>query len=152
MHDSISSARRRSRRAAASAELALLLPFLMFAFIAAFDFSRVFYYSLTITNCARNGAQYGSQSPTYAANTAGIKAAALADASSLNPAATVDDPVTGTDAAGNPYIKVTVHYSFTTIGLYPSASNPFTLSGFSDPLALTRTVQMRVAPATPKNS
>jgi Flp pilus assembly protein TadG len=143
---------RRLRRAAASAELALLLPFLMFAFIAAFDFARVFYYSLTITNCARAGAVYGSQSPTFAADTANIKAAALADASSLSPAATVDDPETGTDSAGNPYIKVTVHYSFTTIGLYPSASNPFTLSGFSDPLTLTRTVQMRVAPSTPKNS
>jgi len=152
MCDPTPSAPRRQRRGAASAELALLLPFLMFAFIAAFDFARVFFYSLTITNCARNGAVYGSQSPTYAADTANIKAAALADATSVSPTPTVDDPVTGTDSAGNPYIQVTVHYSFQTIGIYPSVSNPWTLSGFGDPINLTRTVQMRVAPKTPKTS
>jgi Flp pilus assembly protein TadG len=144
----------RPRRAAASVELALLLPFLMFGFIAAVDYARVFYYTLTITSCARSGALYGCQSPTNANDTAGIKAAALADANSSNisPAPTVDTPVQGTDASGNPYIQVTVHYSFQTIGIYPTASNPWTLAGFSDPLTLTRTVQMRVAPLVPKTN
>jgi Flp pilus assembly protein TadG len=130
-------------------ELALLLPFLMFAFIAAVDFSRAFYYTLTINSCARSGAIYGSQSTTYAAQTANIQAAALAEASTLSPAPTVDTPVLGNDSAGNPYIQVTVHYSFQTIGVYPTTANPYTLVGFSDPLTLTRTVQMRVAPTTP---
>jgi len=132
-------------------ELALLLPFLMFTFIAAVDYARVFYYSLTISSCARSGAIYGSQSTTYSLDTTNIKAAALAEAPSLSPAPTVDDPVLTSDSAGN-YISVTVHYSFRTIGIYPSTANKYTLSGFSDPLTLTRTVQMRVAPVTPRGS
>jgi Flp pilus assembly protein TadG len=154
MRHYIPTARRPARRAAASVELALLLPFLMFAFIAAVDYSRLFYYSLIITNCARCGAVYGSQSTKYAAasNWPNIKAAALAEASSLSPAPTVDDPVLGTDANGNPTISVTVHFSFQTIGIYPSVSNPYTIVGFSDPLTLTRTVEMRVAPVNPSGS
>jgi Flp pilus assembly protein TadG len=152
MSHSIRATRRQPRRAAASVELALLLPILMFAFIAAIDYARVFYYTLTITSCARSGAIYGSQSPTKALDTAGITAAALADASSVSPTPTVDTPIQGTDSSNNPYIQVTVHYSFQTIGIYPSTSNPYTLAGFSDPLTLTRTVQMRVAPKTPKGS
>jgi Flp pilus assembly protein TadG len=154
MCHSIQSTRRAARRGAASVELALVLPFLMFAFIAAVDFARVFYYSLTMSSCARSGALYGCQSPDNANDTAGITAAALADAnaSNISPTPTVDTPVQGTDAAGNPYIQVTVHYSFQTIGIYPSTSNPWTLVGFSDPLTITRTVQMRVAPLTPRTS
>jgi len=46
----------------------------------------------------------------------------------------------GTDSSGNPYVEVTVVYPFTTISNYP---------GLPNPINLTRTVRMRVAPATP---
>ena len=55
------------RHAAAAAELAILLPFLAFAFVIAVDWSRIFYYSVIVTNCARNGALYASDPTTLLA-------------------------------------------------------------------------------------
>src|SRR5262245_16916603 len=51
---------RRSRRGVASVELAVLVPFLAFLFVIALDFGRIFYFSVTVENCARSGALYGS--------------------------------------------------------------------------------------------
>jgi len=42
------------RRGVAATELALLLPFLCFLFVITIDFARVFYFDLTVANCARN--------------------------------------------------------------------------------------------------
>jgi Flp pilus assembly protein TadG len=129
------------RRATAAVELAVLLPFLMFVFVIGVDFARVFYYTLTLTNCARNGAVYGSADPTHAADTAGIQAAALADATNLSPAPTVTSSQ-GTDADGHPCVQVTAAYTFQMITSYVGIPSSFGLS---------RTVQMRVAPVLPKN-
>ena len=51
---------RNFRRAVAAAELALLLPVLTMLLVLGIDFGRVFYYYVTITNCARNGALYAA--------------------------------------------------------------------------------------------
>jgi Flp pilus assembly protein TadG len=133
---------RSPRRAVAAVELALLLPFLMFVFVAGVDFARVFYQCVILTNCARNGALYGSQDPTHAADTAGIQAAALADAGNLSPAPTVSSTI-GTDSDGNPCVQVTVSYTFQMITNYV---------GIPSSIGLSRTVQMRVAPVLPRNS
>jgi Flp pilus assembly protein TadG len=130
------------RRAAAVVELAVLLPFLMFVFIIGVDFARVFYHCVTLVNCARNGAVYGSRDPTHAADTAGIQAAALADATNLKPAPTIT-VVNTTDADGHPCVQVTAAFTFRMITSYAGIPSSFDLS---------RTVQMRVAPAEPKNS
>jgi Flp pilus assembly protein TadG len=130
------------RRATAAVELAVLLPFLVFAFVIGIDFGRIFYHCLTLTNCARNGAVYGSQNPTHAADTAGIQAAALVDASNLTPAPTVTS-TTATDADGHPCVQVTVTYTFQMITGYV---------GIPSSIPLSRTVQMRVAPVTPKGT
>ncbi len=53
----------KSRSGAAAVELAILLPFLCFLFVIAVDFARVFYFTLTLQNCARNGAYYASNYP-----------------------------------------------------------------------------------------
>jgi Flp pilus assembly protein TadG len=135
-------AARGPRRAVAAVELAVLLPFLMFVFIIGTDFARIFYHCVTLTNCARNGAIYGSQDATHAADAADIQAAALADASNLSPAPTVTS-TTGTDVDGNPCIQVTATYTFNMITSYAGIPSSFNLS---------RTVQMRVAPVLPKNS
>src|SRR4051794_34883503 len=77
--------RRAVRRGVAAVELALLLPFLAFLFVLAVDWSRVFYYSLVVENCARNGAIFSSdpyalvQSPYTT-----VQDAALADAPNLS--------------------------------------------------------------------
>jgi Flp pilus assembly protein TadG len=137
-----SSPRADRRRGTAAVELAVLLPFLVFVFVIGIDYARVFYHGLTLNNCARNGALYGSLNPTNAADSAGIQAAALVDATNLSPQPTVSS-TTGTDAAGNPYVRVTVSYTFQTITQYVGVPNSVPLS---------RTVQMRVEPVVPKNS
>jgi Flp pilus assembly protein TadG len=122
--------------------MALLLPLLAFLCILAVDFARIFYFSLTVANCARNGAVYASdayvreESPYQS-----VEEAALADASNLtNPAPTVSS-TTGADVNGNPYAEVTVTYPFSTITRFPGIPNTVTLS---------RTVRMSLAPPNPK--
>jgi len=124
----------------ASVELALVLPLLALFFLIAVDFARLYYHYNIVTNCARNGALYGSD-PTAAPEShyATLQDAALADASDLNPQPTVTSG-NGTDSAGNPYVEVTVVYPFQTISNYPGLPNPINLS---------RTVRMRVASAIP---
>ncbi len=48
------------RRGVAVVELAVLLPLLVFLFVVTVDFARVYYFSLTLQNCARAGAMYAS--------------------------------------------------------------------------------------------
>jgi Flp pilus assembly protein TadG len=135
---------RPGRRATAVAELAVLLPFLCFAFVAALDFGRVFYFSLTVTNCARNGALYGSANTTQALDTSGIQTAAQKDGANLTLSQL--HVSSSTDSTTSPTtVTVTVTYPFSTITGY-------TFPGVTGPMTLTRTVQMKVVPATPNFS
>jgi len=129
-----------SRKGAATSELAILLPLLMFVFVITVDWARVFYYSITLTNVASQGAIYGSD-PIAAAQSpyTSVQQAALADAANLTPQPTVTY-VNGTDSAGNPYISVTATWYFSTITNYP---------GVGSGVNLSRTVTMRVAPTAP---
>jgi Flp pilus assembly protein TadG len=68
----------------AAAELGGALLVLVPLLLAAADFGRLYYTYVTLQDAARAGAQYGSQSVTNAADTAGIKAAATADASNIS--------------------------------------------------------------------
>ena len=131
------------RSGSAAVELALLLPILIFFFLFTVDFARLYYHYSIVTNCARNGALYASdptvapESPYYNIDpNIAVTAAALADASDLTPQPTV----TMTYGSGNSYVDVTVVYPFATISNYP---------GLSNPINLTRTVRMNIAPATP---
>jgi Flp pilus assembly protein TadG len=125
------------RKAVASVELAVLLPFLVFLFVISVDFARIFYFSQVIENCARQGALYASdpKAPAYNLYTS-VQQAALADATNLNPQPTVTS-TSGTDQAGNSYASVTVAWQFKTITSYPGVPSNVTLS---------RKVQMRAAP------
>jgi Flp pilus assembly protein TadG len=141
------SASRRARRAVAAVEFALLLPFLCFAFLATVDFCRVFYYSVTVSNCARNGALMGSRyasTPTdflqYTSIQGAAQAAARADASNLNPQ--LLNVTSSTDSTSNPTrVDVTVSYPFTMITQYP---------GIPRQTNLSRTVRISVLPPTPR--
>ena len=153
------SRKHRSRRAAAAVEFAVLAPFLVFLFVIAVDWARVFYYSIAVKNCARNGALYMSLQQSaktttspytdsgivnlYANSADPVTAAALADASDLTPTPTVTS-TTGTDSYG-PYVEVTVSYTFQTV------SN-FSLGNFVVPSStnVTGTVRMVVPPESPK--
>jgi Flp pilus assembly protein TadG len=121
-------------------ELTLLLPFLAFLFVIAFDFSRVFHYSVTISTCARNGALYASN-PTLADKLpyASIEEAALADAAGLKIQPTVTVKQSADDIA-QPWVEVSVTYPFTTVTHFP---------GVPSSVTLTRTVRMVRIPVPP---
>ena len=126
------------RRGGAAAELALIGPALLFILVAGTDFARVFYCFVTITSCARNGALYGCQDTARSTDTTGIRTAARADAGSLSSLPGVSSSTS--TAGGNPYVSVTVTYTFTTLITYP---------GIPNTVLLSRTVQMRVVQNTP---
>jgi Flp pilus assembly protein TadG len=132
---------RAPRRGAATVELALLLPFLVFMFVVAIDYCRVFYLTQIVCNCARNGAVYAGD-PTAATQSpyASLDAAAKADApADVQPNLTVSSTTT-TDSTGT-YVSVTVTCPFTTLTAYPGLPSQVTIS---------RTCMARVAPAVPK--
>jgi Flp pilus assembly protein TadG len=135
------------RRGAAATELAVLLPFLIFMFLIATDWARVFYYSMTLDNCARNGALYACNIYNNAnwqgtsAQVASVQAAAAASGTNLNPPVSVGNVKVSntTDADGNSVVVVTVTYKFVTVAKYPGIPNQ----------TMVKTAQMRVAPASP---
>lgn len=59
-------------------ELAIALPLLAVILVGTIDFSRAFRTAMIVTNAARAGAQYGSQTAAASGDTAGMQAAALA--------------------------------------------------------------------------
>ncbi len=121
-------ARGKRRRAAAAAELALLLPLLCYICAITIDYARLFFAWTTIAECAYNGAYYladsnvatGSQWTSY-------QQAALADAANLSPTPTVSSTA-GTDSNGNLYQEVTVTYNFSTQFSYPGIPSAVTLT------------------------
>src|SRR5262245_43453391 len=130
----------RRRRAAAVVELAVPLPLLALLFVLAVDFARVFYVSLTLTNCARAGALYACDPVTQKESPfPSVESAALADAANLSPQPTITS-TTGTDASGRAYAEVTASSSFQTSTKFPLVPSN---------LQLTRTVRMLIAPNTP---
>ena len=149
----------RDRRGIAVVEFAILLPFLMGLFLFSIDFSRILYVTITLENCIHNGALFGSQafdnqnqqwvgtgqywqSPGGALVTQESVAAQL-DGANLNPAlqgSQIQVTTGQKDADGNPVNIVTISYTFSTFVSYPGLPSPVTIS---------RTAQVRVAPATP---
>jgi Flp pilus assembly protein TadG len=123
-------------------ELAILLPFLVLIFVVALDFGRIFYYTLTIENAARNGALWACDpfAPQYSYSS--VQQAVQADASNLSPG--IDNnsisSSTGTDSNGDATVTVTVSYSFNLITNYLPIPNPYTV---------TRSVTMRKEGVSP---
>jgi Flp pilus assembly protein TadG len=120
-------------------ELAVLLPLLVMLFVVTVDFARVFYFSVTLTNCARAGAMYAMDPITQNESPyKSVSEAALSDATNLTPQPTVTQG-SGTDSLGRPYVEVTVSYPFTTITNFPGIPS----------MQLSRTVRMRLASSVP---
>lgn len=137
---SVAGTGRNARRGGAAVELACLLPLLLFLFVIAVDFSSVFYFSLTLQNCARAGAIYASD-PAVADESPFTSAedAALADATNLSPSPTVTQDE-GTDVNGRAYVEVTVSYPYGTVTAFP---------GVPSQMNLTRSVRMYRAAISP---
>src|SRR5262245_22678275 len=128
---STSSTRGVRRDGVAVVELALLLPLLVFLCVIAVDFARVFYFSQTITNFARNGALYESDAYNRAESPyQNLHDAALADATNItgdpgNPPTVTS--ASGVDAQGFPYVEVTVHYKFKSLTNFPGVPRTMSL-------------------------
>lgn len=130
---------RPNRPGVAATELAILLPFLCFLFVLAIDFGRIFYVSITIENCARNGAFYACTDPTAANDSTSISTVAKKDAGNLT--ASKVTVSSSTNSSTNPTTAtITVSYPFTTITTYPGVPHTLTIS---------RTVKVNVSPWTP---
>src|SRR5262245_12972691 len=116
------------RKGVAAVELAVMLPLLMFLLLMTIDWARVFYYSVTLTSAARQGALYGSDPITAAQSPyGGAEAAALAETTNLSPSPTVTTS-SGTDADGNAYTQVTVAWQFKTLTQFPGIPKVTNLS------------------------
>ena len=119
--------------------LALLL-------IGGADFARAFYFNQEVVAAARAGAQYGSQTVSTAADTTGIRAAALANGtnvpglSATSSFCTCQSPVpTGQTACASgycngansqaTYVTVTTTATFTTLVNYPGIPRTTNMSG-----------------------
>jgi Flp pilus assembly protein TadG len=128
----------------AAVELAFLLPLLLFLLVATIDFGRAFYFSITVGNCARNGALWQSDPYTRAESPyKTLEAATFADAGNLN------DPTnqpkvtstTGKDSTDNSYVEVTVTYRFQSVTKFPLIPSNVNIA---------RSVRMPVGPENPK--
>jgi Flp pilus assembly protein TadG len=116
---------RHTRSAAAIVELACLLPFLIFLFLAAVDFCRIFYHAQTLQSCARSAALYacgGAVNPSSTNTQTAAQQAALAEGVSLSPPLQAQNVVITSDTVANT-VTVTVTYSFTTLMSYPGVPN-----------------------------
>ena len=113
---------KRSSRGQSLAEFAIVLPLLLIIGLGTVDFGRVFFAYISVTNAARNGAQYAASDPEHLDDLTGIQNAALADTgelldrSSTNPNVTL---ATGNDSQGYPYAEVQVSYTFSTLFPWP---------------------------------
>ena len=139
----------RSTAGNAMVEFAVAMPFMILVLIGAADFGRLFFESTTLANSAQAGTMYGTQSNTKSGDTAGIEAAALADATDVQSAAAVpnrfcdcpDSPgvsvncLSGTCSTyGLPrvYVRTRMQKSFKTLGVYPGvpSNSPIVLENW----------------------
>ncbi len=138
--------RRFFRRGQAATELAFAAPILGLLLVGTADFARAFYFNQEVIAAARAGAQYGSQTVGNAADSTGIKAAAVANAvnipgfSSTNVTASTCtcSPPSGVTACGTSYcngansqatyVTVTTTATFTTLVHYPGVPQTTSMS------------------------
>jgi Flp pilus assembly protein TadG len=128
-------------------EVALVLPVLTLLLLGVIDLGRAAYYSIIVQNAAESAAIYGSTNPT---DSAGIEAAAKADASNIPGGITVGTPVTGCECSNATqisvgcaveprnctngstvinYVTVTTSYAYSPLFKCPGIPTSFTLTG-----------------------
>lgn len=148
------------RAGAATLEFALFTPFLVFLFVLAIDFARVFYFGVVLENSARNGAYYASNYPNanylyndiYGYQT--LNDAVLKDATGINGFSSGSNAATysvsysssstgsfaSTADANTAYVQVKVKWDFHSITQFPAIPAVLTMN---------RGVIMKMAPVLP---
>ena len=142
-----------TRRGSTVVELALVLPFLLFLFVIAVDYARIFYYGVILENCARNGAYYASDYPNanYLYNDIygykNLDEAVYKDAANISPPPNYTVAYSsslkgtyGTTPLSAGYVQVTLTWQFKTISQFP---------GVAGTVDMQRSVIMRMAPVMP---
>jgi len=76
-------------------EFALMLPFLLLLFLGVVELGRAAFITITVTNAATAGAEYGSTNSATAGDITGMKAAASADANYVGMTFTSPTPTYG---------------------------------------------------------
>jgi Flp pilus assembly protein TadG len=129
-----------ARKGAAAVELVILFPVIVLLLIGIVDYGRVLYTSLTVSNAARAGAEYGQQDPSTETDTVTMNSTAQADgidagtltlssrwfcecSGSANPNCTVCSG----GQAPEVYTEVTATKTVTTFFRYPGLPNSFTI-------------------------
>jgi Flp pilus assembly protein TadG len=130
----------------ASVEFALLGTMLAMMLLGATDFARVLYAGITVTNAARAGTQYGTQSTAKTTDFAGMQQAALTDAQDLTGVSAVavrfcecpdgtsvncSGGSCGVQGASRIYVRVTVTKTFTMITSFPGLPHQMALQQIS---------------------
>lgn len=126
------------RRGAAAVEAAVVLPVLLLFFVAIVDLGRLGKMADSVSNAARNGAQYGSANTGAASDDTGIRAAAVTEMGNLPNVTATNPQVTHSVVtySGTQFIQVTVTYDITGTSLF----NLYPVN------TITRTVQMPMMP------
>jgi Flp pilus assembly protein TadG len=126
--------RRPTRRAAAAAELAFLLPILVIIVLGCVDFGRFLYTYIAVTNAARAGAGYGSVNPyttsTYGTWQTDIRSAVIDELSGVYGFDSGNLTVTSTgvtEASGYWRAQVQVQYPFQTLVSWPTIPSSFSM-------------------------
>ncbi len=139
-------ARRHFKPGQAATELAFSVPILALLLVGTADFGRAFFFNQEVVAAARAGAQYGSQSSSTAADSTGIKAAAVANAINISgfdashvttsfctcnaPAGVTACASTYCNGANSmaSYVTVTATATFTTLVNYPGVPHVTNMS------------------------
>lgn len=124
--------------------MAVMTPLLTLMFVVTADFGRVFYTAITLAQAARAGAQYGAQSVTKTADTAGIQTAANQEAQNIGaisvsssrlckcPGGGTINCVTqycaGSYGPAQVFVQVTASKTFNTLMSYPGIPGSVALS------------------------
>ena len=128
------------KRGQSLVEFGLMLPVLVLLVLGAIDFGRVFFAYVSVTNSARNGADYAAFHCTPACDEDGIRNAVVADTSDLLNTSPTNPAVSVTTAEwfGEDHrrVDVTVTYTFNTIFPWP---------GIPESMDVVRTVTARIA-------
>lgn len=135
---------RNSERGIAIVEFAILVPALMMLLIGLIEMGRFAYYSIIVANAARAGAQYGAQNLVTAADSTGMKQAALNDGQNIS-GLTVPTPPSyscqcadgtastceATDCSSShrlTYVQVDTRGTYSSLFNYPGLPSTFTVN------------------------
>jgi len=133
----------REQKGQALIEAALTMPLLLLFLVGAIEIARAVFAGIEVSNAARAGVQYGTQSSAYVADTTGIQNAAAADAPDItlgtttvshscicsNGAASTCLPTDCSGASNETILTVQTQATFDPGFYLPGISHTFTLHG-----------------------